>query len=84
MHEAAGNQKFISQSILHIKEQLARPTPELTQAISNGIGSNEAASIESKRVQLLTHASEVALNSDSRHAVAAYGDCLRGKGSPCL
>ena len=65
MHEAAGNQKFISQSILHIKEQLALPTPELTQAIGNGIGSNEAAVIESKRMQLLAHANEIALKAQT-------------------
>ena len=72
MHEAAGNQKFISQSILHIKEQLARPTPELAQAISNGIGSNEAAAIESKRVQLLAHANEIALKAQAEPSHKDY------------
>src|SRR5579872_7363533 len=63
MHPAAGNQRFISQCILQIREQLAEPTPELTQAISDGLGSSDAAVIESKRVQLLAHVNEIAEKS---------------------
>lgn len=63
MHEAAGNQRFVSQSIVHIREQLANPTPELTDAISSGIGSTDAASIEGQRVQLAAHFEEIAKES---------------------
>jgi predicted phosphodiesterase len=60
MHEAAGSQSFISQSILHIKDQLNAPTPELTDAISIGIGSSDPTAIESTRAQLLTQVNDLA------------------------
>jgi hypothetical protein len=63
MHEAAGNQRFVSQSILHIREQLVNPTPELTDAIGSGIGSTDAASIEDQRVQLAAHFEEISKES---------------------
>jgi hypothetical protein len=63
MHEAAGNQRFISQSILHIKEQLANPTPELADAISSGIGSTNVEAIEDKRTQLAAQFDEISRKS---------------------
>ena len=62
MHEAAGNQTFITHSVLHIQDQLANPTPESTDAIATGIGSNDPAAIEAKRRQLLAHFDEMAQN----------------------
>ncbi|HTB96837.1 MAG TPA: metallophosphoesterase [Terracidiphilus sp.] len=62
MHEAAGNQTFITKSVLHIQEQLANPTPELTDAIAKGIGSTDPAVIERSRVQLSAHFNQMAQN----------------------
>jgi len=59
MHEAAGNQRFVSQSVLHIKEQLSNSTPELTDAISSGIGSTDVEAIEDKRTQLTSYFDEI-------------------------
>jgi hypothetical protein len=41
MHGAAGNQSFVSQSILHIREQLNNPTLELTGAIGTGLSTSD-------------------------------------------
>jgi hypothetical protein len=46
MHDAAGNQRLITQGVLHIRTQLANPTPEVIDAIGTGIGSNDAATID--------------------------------------
>lgn len=68
MHEAAGNQSFISQSITHIKEQLNNPTPELTEAIGIGIGSTDPAAVEAKRAQLLEQVNDLAQKVESEPA----------------
>lgn len=79
MHEAAGSQSFISQSILHIKEQLANPTSELTEAIGAGIESIDSTAIEAKRVQLLAQVNDLAQKVQSepsredKHYVSRYG-----------
>ncbi len=79
MHEAAGNQRFVSQSILHIKEQLSNPTPELADAISSGIGSTDVAVIEDKRTQLAARFEEISAKSQEepvrqdKHYVSRFG-----------
>jgi hypothetical protein len=55
MHDAAGNQRLITQSILHIRSQLATPSQAIADAIGTGIGSNDAATIEGKRTEFLAH-----------------------------
>ena len=82
MHEAAGNQKFITQSILHIKSQLTQPTPELNDAIAYALGSKDAAAIESKRVQLLAHVGEIAQKAETEpsHADQHYVSRFDGVG----
>jgi hypothetical protein len=78
MHEASGSQSFVTQSILHIKDQLANPTQELTDAIAHGLGSSDAAEIESKRLQLLAHVNELAqqiqseASHDDKHYVSRF------------
>jgi hypothetical protein len=78
MHEAAGNQRFVSQSILHIREQFANPTPELIDAIGSGIGSTDVKSIEDKRVQLaaqfdeISKASQKELLRQDKHYVSRF------------
>jgi hypothetical protein len=68
MHEAAGSQKFISQSITQIKEQLTNPTPELAEAIGIGIGSTDPTAIEGKRAQLLEQVNDLAQKVESEPA----------------
>jgi hypothetical protein len=70
MHDTAGNQRFVSQSILHIREQLANPTPELIDAISSGIGSTDAESIEDKRAQLAAHFDEISKGKELAELVS--------------
>lgn len=65
MHEAAGNQRFISHSIAQIKEQLSNPSAELTDAIATGQGSADASAIESKRIELLDHFNDIASKSQN-------------------
>ena len=78
MHEASGSQSFVTQSILHLKDQLANPTQELTDAIAHGLGSSDAAEIESKRLQLLAHVNELAQkiqsepSHDDKHYVSRF------------
>jgi hypothetical protein len=55
MHDAAGNQRLITQSVLHIRTQLTTPTQDVIDAIETGIGSNDPATIEGKRTELLAH-----------------------------
>ena len=43
MHDAAGNQRLITQSVLHIRTQLTTPTQDVIDAIETGIGSNDPA-----------------------------------------
>jgi Calcineurin-like phosphoesterase len=78
MHEAAGNQRFIAQSIDHLREQLAHPTPELYEAIAAGIGSQDSAEIEKKRVECARDLEELAQQSATepprkdRHYVSRF------------
>ncbi len=78
MHEAAGSQSFISQSINHIKQQLTSSTPELSESISTGIGSSDPTAIERQRAQLLAQvndlAQKVAIESsrDDKHYVSRF------------
>jgi hypothetical protein len=65
MHDAAGNQRFITQSVLHIRTQLTNPTPVVIDAIGTGIGSNDATTIEGKRTELLAHFDDLATKSQS-------------------
>ena len=65
MHDAAGNQRLIAHSVLYIRSQLTNPTPEAIDAIATGIGSNDAATIEGKRNELLTHLDDLAAKSQS-------------------
>jgi hypothetical protein len=58
VHEAAGNQRFIVQSIAHVGEQLANPTGELSDAIGTGLGSPDGAAIERERAQLAARMGE--------------------------
>ena len=78
MHDAAGNQRLISQSILHIRTQLTTPTQDVIDAIGAGIGSNVPATIEGKRTELLAHFDELAAKSqdepsrDDKHYVSRF------------
>ncbi len=36
MHQAAGNQRFIAESLQHIKDQIKNPTDELRNAVALG------------------------------------------------
>ena len=74
MHDAAGNQRLIAQSVLQIRTQLANPTPELIDAIGTGIASNDPAAIEAKRTELLTHFDDLANKSQNEpsHADQHY------------
>jgi len=65
MHDAAGNQRFITQSVLHIRTQLATPTPKVIDAIGTGIGSNVPVTIEGKRTELLAQFDDLANKSQS-------------------
>jgi hypothetical protein len=65
MHDAAGNQRFITQSVLHIRTQLMNPTQVAIDAIGTGIGSNDAATTESKRTELLAHFDDLADKSEN-------------------
>jgi Calcineurin-like phosphoesterase len=58
MHEAAGNQRFITESINQIKKQLANQTQELSDALGCGIGSADAKEIEAARVRLQSQMDE--------------------------
>jgi hypothetical protein len=74
MHEASGSQSFVTQSILHIQNRLTNPTPELTEAIAHGLGSSDAAEIESKRLQLLALVNDLArkIQSEPSHSDKHY------------
>ncbi len=78
MHDAAGDQRLITQSILHIRSQLAIPSQAVADAIGDGIGANDAAAIESKRTKLLAHFDDLAataLNEPShrdKHFVSRF------------
>jgi hypothetical protein len=74
MHEAAGNQSFVSQSILHIREQLNNPTLELTGAIGTGLSTSDPTTIEAKRVQLLAYVNDLAqrVQSEPSHGDKHY------------
>ena len=65
MHDAAGNQRLITQSVLHIRTQLTTTTQDAIDAIGTGIGSNDSATIEGKRIELLAHFDELAAKSQS-------------------
>jgi hypothetical protein len=78
MHDAAGNQRLITQSVLHIRTQLTNQTPEVNDAIGTGIGSNDAATIEGKRTELLAQFDDLANKSqnepshDDQHYVSRF------------
>jgi len=78
MHEAAGNQRFITQSIAPLREQLANPTPELREAIAAAIGSRDSAAIETKRVECAADLEALARQAAAepprkyRHYVSRY------------
>jgi hypothetical protein len=63
MHSAAGNQRFIIQSVDQIRTQLANKSQPVADAISAGMGLNDLTAIEDKRTALLTHLDEVAQNA---------------------
>jgi hypothetical protein len=41
MHDAAGNQRLTTQSVLHIRAQLTNPSSAMIDAIGTGIGSKD-------------------------------------------
>ena len=55
MHDAAGDQRLITQSILHIRSQVATPSQAVADAIGTGMGTNDAATVEGKITELLAH-----------------------------
>jgi hypothetical protein len=78
MHDAAGSQRLITQSVLQIRTQLANPTTEVIDAIGTGIGSTDATTIEGKRTELLAHFDDLANKShnepshDDQHYVSRF------------
>jgi len=65
MHNAAGDQRLITQSILHIRSQLATPSQAVADAIGTGIGTNDAATVEGKRTELLAHFDDLATTAQN-------------------
>lgn len=55
MHEAAGNQGFVAQSLQSIQDQLANPTQDLTHAIALGVGSTDPAEIQKGKDRIAAH-----------------------------
>ena len=78
MHDAAGNQRLITHSVLHIRAQLANPTREVIDAIGTGIGTTDPATIESKRTEIFAHLDDLASKSqnepsrDDQHFVSRF------------
>jgi hypothetical protein len=74
MHEAAGNQRFVSQSLLQIKEQLARPTQQLSDVIGSGIGSSDGQNVEAERLRLVEHldAASLRIQAEPSHGDKHY------------
>jgi hypothetical protein len=55
MHDAAGNQRLTTQSVLHIRAQLTNPSSAMIDAIGTGIGSKrlDPSTLQPKRQTVL-------------------------------
>lgn len=67
MHDAAGNQRFVSHSLAEIKDHLQNPSPELSDAIATGLASTDPDAIEKMRVEMLNHLTDLSSKSDSEN-----------------